>query len=110
MAKTLDFNRLKKRYITVNLPDENNTTLMIGSPTKAVLDSFLNLKDALTAESMGDEAIDELYHICARIMSRNKAGIVITQEQLEELFDFEDILFFIREYTEFISELSNSKN
>lgn len=110
MSKTLDFNRLKKQYFTITLADENNTVLMIGTPTKAILDDFLNLKNTLTAENMGDDAITELYEICARIMSRNKTGVKITTAQIQELFDFEDILIFIRAYSEFISEVANSKN
>ena len=110
MAKSLDFNKLKKQYMTVHLADENNTVLMISTPTKAVLDSFLSLKDTLTAETMGDDAIDELYEICANVMSRNKTGIKITKSQIEEIFDFEDIIVFIRAYSDFIAEVSNAKN
>lgn len=110
MGKTLDFNKLKKQYMTVTLADENNTVLMIGTPTKAILDNFLGLKDSLTAENMGDDAIDELYDICAQIMNRNKTGVKVSKTQIQELFDFEDIIYFIRAYSEFISEVSNSKN
>ena len=110
MGKTLDFNKLKKQYFTITLADENNTVLMIGTPTKAILDSFLSLKDSLTAENMGDDAINELYEICAKIMSRNKTGVKVTTAQVQELFDFEDIITFIRGYSEFISEVANSKN
>lgn len=110
MSKSLDFRTLKKQYMTVTLADENNTVLMIGTPTKAVLDDFLGLKDSLTAESMGDSAIDELYTICAKIMNHNKTGVHISVEKVHELFDFEDIIYFIRAYSEFISEVSNAKN
>lgn len=108
MSKSLDFTKLKKQYMTVTLAD--NTVLMIGTPTKAVLDEFLGLKDSLTAEGVGDEAIDELYAICAKIMSHNKTGVKIGVERVHELFDFEDIIIFIRAYSEFISEVSNAKN
>lgn len=110
MGKTLDFNKLKKQYMTVTLADENNTVLMIGTPTKAILDNFLSLKDSLSAENMGDDAIDELYDICTQIMNRNKTGVKVTKAMVYELFDFEDIIYFIRGYSEFISEVSNSKN
>ena len=110
MAKSLDFNLLKKRYLTVKLADEEQTVLMIGTPTKSVLDSFIALRDTISDETVGDEAIEELYDICAKIMSRNKAGKVITREKLEDVFDFEDVIIFIRAYTDFINEVSNSKN
>lgn len=110
MAKPLDFNKIKKRYFTVTLPDEKNTTLMISTPTKAIMDEFIGMKDSLSAEAMGDNAIDELYGLCAKIMSRNKGGIKVTKEALVSLLDFEDIILFIKAYTDFISELTNSKN
>ncbi len=110
MAKSLDFNLLKKRYLTVKLADEEQTVLMISTPTKSVLDSFIALRDTISDETVGDEAIEELYDICAKIMSRNKAGKVITREKLEDVFDFEDVIIFIRAYTDFINEVSNSKN
>jgi hypothetical protein len=110
MAKALNFNKIKKNYFTVTLPDENESTLMICTPTKAIMDEFISMKDSLSAENMGDDAIDQLYELCAKIMNRNKGGIKIAKKELEEMFDFEDIIIFIRSYTEFINELSNSKN
>lgn len=110
MARSLDFNNMKKRYLTVTLADEAKTVLMIGTPTKAVLDSLLNMKDSLAGDDLTDDAIEDLYDICARIMSRNKTGHKITKETVQELFDFEDIIVFIRAYTDFISEVSSAKN
>ena len=60
MAKPLDFNKIKKRYFTVILADEKNTTLMISTPTKEIMDEFIGMKDSLDAEDMGDDAIDSL--------------------------------------------------
>lgn len=110
MSKPLNFNNLKKKFLTVTLADEENTTLMLTTPTKAVLDSFIALKDTITGDELEDETLDELYSICAKILSRNKAGKVITKEKVEEMFDFEDVLTLIRSYTEFISEVTSGKN
>ena len=110
MAKSLDFNSMKKKYLTVTLADEAKTVLLIGTPTKAVLDRLLNMKDSLAGDELTDDAIEDLYDICAQIMSRNKTGRVITKEAVQELFDFEDIIVFIRAYTDFISEVSGAKN
>ena len=110
MAKTLDFNTLRKQCLTVKLPDEKKTVLMIYTPTKAILDSFLNMKDNLSDETIEDEAIEELYDVVAKIMSCNKGGKKVTKELVEELFDFEDIIVFIKAYTDFVSEVTSSKN
>lgn len=112
MSKTLNFNNVKKRYLTVTLADENNTVLMIGTPTKAVMNDLVLLRSGLESLSDGadDEALDDLYTVCARVMSRNKTGKKITKEYLEEIFDFEDIIVFFHAYIEFVSELSSAKN
>lgn len=113
MAKTLNFNDVKKRYLTVTLADEKNTTLMIGTPTKAIMDDLEALQSGIETFSEDEtnaEAIDDLFYTCAKIMSRNKGGIKISKEFLEEIFDFEDILIFFNAYIGFVSELANSKN
>jgi hypothetical protein len=110
MAKSLDFNTLPKRYLTVTLADENKTTLMIGTPTKQIMDDMIVLQNLKDNVDVGTEVMDELYGACARIMNRNKGGIRIEKELLEEIFDFEDILIFFNAYTNFISEINQSKN
>ena len=54
--------------------------------------------------------IDELYEIVARILSHNKTGVKITKEKVEELLDFEDVIVFIQAYSDFIAEVTGSKN
>lgn len=110
MAKTLNFNSIKKQYLTVTLPDAKKTTVMIGTPTKAILTEFINMSESLTDATEQDQIMDELYKVCAKIMNRNKGGVVITAELLEECLDFEDIMIFINSYSEFIKEITSSKN
>lgn len=107
MAKSFNFNQLKKHYMPVTLPD--GRILMLRTPTKKIMDKFISLKDTL-GDEMGGDAIDELYNITAAVMSCNKTGVVLTQQEAEEFFDFEDVLSFIREYTEFINEVTGGKN
>ena len=110
MSKALNFNNLKKRYLTVTLPDEKETTLLVTTPTKAVLDQLIAMKDSLGDDDMNEDALEDLYDICAKILSRNKAGHIIRKEELENMFDFEDIIILVREYTNFINEVTSSKN
>lgn len=113
MAKPLNFNNVKKQYLTVTLADEANTTLMIGTPTKAVMDDLILLKSSLETieeDETNAEATDDLYAACAKVMSRNKAGKKITKEYLEEIFDFEDIMIFFSAYMAFVSEVTSAKN
>lgn len=112
MSNTLDFNKIKKKFLTVTLADEQNTTIMIGTPTKAIMDEMMSLKTSLETmtENASNEAMNEMYEICAKVMSRNKTGKKIEKEYLEKIFDFEDIIIFFNAYMEFVSALSAEKN
>lgn len=113
MAKSLNFNNVKKQYLTVTLADENNTTLMIGTPKKGVMTELLLLSDSLESIQEGDdnsETMDNLYSACAKIMSCNKGGVQVTKEMLEDNFDLEDILIFFNAYMGFVDEIAKSKN
>lgn len=112
MSNTLDFNKIKKQYLTVTLADEQHTTIMICTPTKAITDELMSLKNSLE-NMVGDadsETMSELYDICAKVMSRNKTGKVIEKEYLEKILDFEDILILFNAYMDFITVLANEKN
>lgn len=110
MAKTLNFNNAKKQYFTVTMPDKKKTTLMICTPTKAIFNEFSVLSETVYDDVNQDQAINDLYEICAKIMNRNKGGIKVTVEQLEEILDFEDVIVFIKGYSEFVREVTNQKN
>ena len=113
MAKMLNFNNVQKQFLTITLADEKNTTLLIGTPTKAIMDDLTLLQTSMVSVNDSEsnkEVTDDLYSACARVMSRNKAGVKITKEFLSEIFDFEDILIFFNAYMDFIHEVTGSKN
>lgn len=104
MAKALNFNNVKKQYWNVTLTD--GTVLLVGTPTKAIFDKLTAINNDLN----GDDSLGVLYDVCALVLSRNKAGKVITKEYLEETFDIEDIVILFKSYVEFVSEIRNQKN
>lgn len=111
--KTLDFNKIKKEYLTVTLNDEKSTTIMVGTPGKALMTELMSLQEYIKeyeAGEVSEETLDNLYIICAKVMSRNKANVRISKEQLEEIFDIEDIIIFFNTYLDYIKGLANSKN
>lgn len=112
MAKALNFNTVKKNYWTVTLPDEKQTTLMIGTPTKALIGELMTLQETIEdmRDDINDETMGELYRICAKILSRNKTNTKITVDDIEDVFDFEDIVILFDAYTSFVSEVCRSKN
>lgn len=110
--KALDFNKVKKQYLSVTFADEKGTTILIGTPSKAILDSFMQIKESLdnTQGEPDQDMINDLYDLCARIMSRNKTGYHVTVDFLSEIFDIEDIVIFITAYAEFIEAVTKAKN
>lgn len=110
MSKTLNFNKVKKNYFTVTLADENETMLMIMTPTKALLDDLVATKDALTEMKEDGNVTGEIYSMVARLMSRNKTGKHIDADTIAEIMDFEDVIIFIQGYLEFVNDIKASKN
>ena len=113
MSNSINFNTLKKQYLTTTLPDEKHTTIMVCMPTKSLLDDLMSLETTLNLDGENqnsEEIIGELYAIVAKVMSRNKGGIKITREKLEKCLDFEDLIFYFKEYLKFVRSISTSKN
>ena len=114
MSKPLNFNNVKKRYLTVTLKDKNQTTVMISAPTKRVLSALIGLQDTMReieeTNDISEETLDELYSLTAEIMSHNKGGIKIDEELLEDIFDFDDIMTFFDAYMDFVNEETAGKN
>lgn len=111
MAKTLDFTTRKKEYLTVKLNDEKKTVLMIGTPTKAILDEFIEINENISDSNGADkEAVNDLYRVCAKVMSFNKGGIKITADYLSTFFDLEDVMTFFNAYSDFMESVTKTKN
>lgn len=113
MAKALNFNKVKKSYLPVTFADEQETTIFVGTPTKAIMDDLTVLQSGI--EEMGEDGAsaadtDSLFEACAKIMSRNKTGVKITKEYLETVFDYEDVMIFFSSYMDFLGEVVNQKN
>lgn len=113
MAKALDFNKIKKPFWTVTLADDDNTVLMVKTPTKATWEKIVNLHNSLQNAGEIVEAekfLDDIFEACAEILSNNKTGKIITVDDLEACFDFADAMLLFNGYVEFIQEATNSKN
>lgn len=108
MPQTLDFNKIKKSSLTITLPDDDHTKLLLMTPTKKLLtelqETYLSDHDTV------GEDLEALYQLTAKLMSRNKAGISVTADQLSELLDSEDIAIFFDAYTDFVKNFANQKN
>lgn len=109
--KNLNFNSIEKKHLIVTLNDDNNTTLLVMSPTKKIMDLLVSIEETLRSEDVQSQnQIDELYSLCYLILARNKGKVKINKEDIEECFDIEDIVIFLKEYMSFISMQMQGKN
>lgn len=109
---SLNFNKIKKKHLTVILNDEKKTTIFVTSPTKKIMDSLVNIEKNIRSEEseVDDGIIDELYQLCAEIINRNKGNKKISKELIEKLFDIDDVKIFLTEYIKFTSQSIKKKN
>ena len=116
---------------TLNLRHENTPTMPVEldeiglvhvlTPTKGLFDELMRIIPKSQILIEGDEnldaeaaatAIDEMYKVCAHMLSRNKELKTITPEDVGRLLLISDIIVFFQAYTEFIGEAAkvNEKN
>lgn len=110
MAQTLDFNKVKKSYLTITLNDEKQTKLLVMTPTKRLLTELSEMLPDTSGDMPSEEDLNSLYELTARLMSRNKAGKQVNAADLAEILDFEDLITFFTAYTDFIQSAANVKN
>lgn len=108
---TLDFRNHQKTYLNLTLPDEKETSLKVMQPTKELFTKMTEMSTRVGSMAGSDlDALNEVYEVCAELISRNKEGITFTKEELEGVLDFEDIVVFLRAYSTFVSEIVFGKN
>lgn len=107
MVNTLDFTKSKKQYLTIKFVD--GITIMVGTPTKKLLDEFIHLQAELSGLNEAED-LTMVYEVCAKLLSCNKAQVPITTEYLQDQFDIEDIATFINGYMEFLKVILSQKN
>ena len=105
----LDFTQSAKRYLAVNLID--NQRIRVRMPTKKVFDALLGLKDHLTSLTADDGGqLGEIYDLIAIVLSNNLEHQPVTSAYLAELLDIEDVQTFFQGYMAFISEVLADPN
>ena len=105
----LDFTQSAKRYLAVNLID--NQRIRVRMPTKKVFDALLGLKDHLTSLTADDGGqLNEIYDLIAIVLSNNLEHQPVTSAYMAELLDIEDVQTFFQGYMAFISEVLADPN
>lgn len=108
---SLDFRKTKKNYLKVTLNDDAETNLSIMQPTKDLFERMVAMSEEVANISGSDlEALDEVYGVCAELMSRNREGLIVSKSNLEATLDFEDIVMFLQAYSAFVAGIVHGKN
>ncbi|MDD2952496.1 MAG: hypothetical protein PHC95_04945 [Parabacteroides sp.] len=77
------------------------------------MDNLVNLGksfEEVEEDATNTDALEEIYSICAEIMSNNIAKKPITVEYLSDVLDLEDLSIFFNAYIEFVGDLNSVKN
>ena len=75
-------------------------------PTKSLFQKMASMSEEVGSIDYADlDVLDEVYGVCAELMSRNKEGIKVTVEMLAGALDFEDIVLFLQSYGEFVASV-----
>ena len=86
--------------------DEAGTKLSLLQPTKSLFQKMASMSEEVGSIDYADlDALDEVYGVCAELMSRNKESIKVTAEMLAGALDFEDIVLFLQSYGEFVASV-----
>ena len=97
----LNFNELKRATMKITLADEAQTVLHIKVPTKHIFDEFKNAKN-------GNQ--DEYYRLSYTLLNHNVENKTFTQDEIEKMFDYQDVVMLVVSYTQFMREIGNQKN
>lgn len=106
MTNVLDFNKLKRKTMTVILADENQTKINVCMPSKKMIDEMQSLQDV----DGNNDSLDLVYGMVAKTLSNNLQNKKFTTEEVKELLEFEDVMTYISYLTEFITGVTNEKN
>ena len=113
MAKTLDFNALKKPTLPLVMQDEQRTKILVSTPTQGLVEQLEAAGPEFAMLDGGDvEGIKAAYDLAARLMSCNLSSIQVTAEDLRDKYKLNlyDLMLFFRAYNDFLAEIESAKN
>lgn len=114
MAKTLDFNKLKRPHLLLVMPDEKQTRIKVSTPTEGLIGELqAALPELMEVFDAGDsETIAAVYDLAARLINNNLSAVTVTAEELAGKYglNLEYLVAFFDTYVDFIGEITAAKN
>lgn len=115
--RELNFNNLKKNYMRVVLADAAQTTLDVKMATKETItellgnySQYINLKKTDLTNLDYQEVMTDSYTLCATLLSYNRQGKTFTADKVKEMWEEDDLTYFLKAYVAFVNETVRSKN
>ena len=90
----LDYTKFKKKFDAITLPD--GTVLHLLMPKKKTLEKLMSL--------------GEMYDTAAEILSNNMQKKHFAADEVENMFDTEELGALFEEYSEFVSGIKSDPN
>lgn len=106
MANSFDFNKIKKKYFNVGLPD--GTKLQLRTPSKRIYEGLKKISTDADSNLMDQAA--EVYDISAKILSNNLENKVVTGEYVSNNFEILDLAVFLEAYFDYTQEVVDNPN
>lgn len=114
MAKTLDFNALKKPTLPLIMQDEQRTKILVSTPTQGLVEQLEAAGPEFESvfESGDVEGIKAAYVLAAQLMSCNLSGLPVAAEDLRDKYKMNlyELMLFFGAYNDFLAEIESAKN
>lgn len=102
-----DMTKLKTRYFDIKL--KNGRILNIEPPKMKVLKKISVLSEIKEEDLTGSD-ITNLLEAVSLALSKNKQGVKISAEKVEEEYDIFELVEFLTAYFNWVNQIQESKN
>lgn len=102
-----DMTKLKTRYFDIKL--KNGRILNIEPPKMKVLKKISVLSEIKEEDLTGSD-ITNLLEAVSLALSKNKQGVKISAEKVEEEYDIFELVEFLIAYFNWVNQIQESKN
>lgn len=103
-----DMTNLITRYFKIKLKDGKE--LELEPPKLKVLRKISKLSNSISNEELGEEDITNLAEAISLSLSKNKQGVNISSDYVEDNFDIDEMYDFLINFYNWVGEIQNSKN
>lgn len=103
-----DMTKLKTNYFNFKL--KNGKILDIEPPKLKILKKMLGLSGSLDKEELSEKELDNLIEAVTLAINKNKQGYKITNDQVCDLFNINELMDFLTKYFAWVNKNQSSKN